>query len=184
MANVKERQKNFFDVCGHCKIRFNCCWDAKPPITVNRERIIEDYLKTHGIHVEEPFVHAEYTFPKENADGHCIFYDKNTRKCLVHPVKPETCVAGPVTFDINRQTGKIEWYLKMEKICPLAGVMYRDKALLARHFEAARKEILRLVRELSPEALKAILKRDEPDTFKINEEEIEGKILNKAYQNN
>jgi predicted HAD superfamily phosphohydrolase len=67
----------------------------------------------------------------------------------------------------------------MEKICPLAGVMYRDKALLAKHFENARKEILQLVRELAPEALKAILKREEPDTFKIGEEEIGKDALSK-----
>jgi Fe-S-cluster containining protein len=172
-----ERQKNFFNVCGMCRI--NCCRDAKPPITERREKIIMEYLEKNGIHIKEPFVHAEYTFPREDTDGYCIFYDKATRKCIVHPVKPETCVAGPVTFDINAKTGKIEWYLKMEKICPLAGVMYRDKALLAKHFENARKEILQLVRELAPEALKAILKREEPDTFKIGEEEIGKDVLSK-----
>lgn len=177
MQAEDERQKNFFDVCGTCKI--NCCWDARPPITEKREKIILGYLKTHGINIENPFVHAEYTFPKETLDGYCIFYDKATRKCIVHPVKPETCVAGPVTFDINAKTSKIEWYLKMETICPLAGVMYSDKALLAKHFDVARKEILQLVRELTPKALKTILKREEPDTFKIGEEEIEGEVLNK-----
>jgi Fe-S-cluster containining protein len=177
MQTEGERQKNFFDVCGTCKI--NCCWDARPPITLRRKEIIEEYLKKHKIPIENPFVHTEYTFPRENVDGYCIFYDKATRKCIVHPVKPETCVAGPVTFDINKQTGKIEWYLKMEKICPLAGVMYKEKNLLVKHFEAARKEILRLVKELPPEALKTILKREEPETFKIGEEEIESEVLNK-----
>jgi hypothetical protein len=76
-------------------------------------------------------------------------------------------VAGPITFDINRVSGKIEWYLKMERICPLAGTMYKDKSLLKKHFETARREILQLVRELNPQALKFILTRGEPDTFKI-----------------
>lgn len=177
MQKEGERQKNFFDICGSCRI--NCCWDARPPITMEREKIILEYLEIHGINIDNPFVHAEYTFPRETADGYCIFYDKNTRKCIVHPVKPETCVAGPITFDINAKTGKIEWYLKMEKICPLAGIMHRDKALLEKHFENARKEILQLVRLLSPEALRVILKREEPDTFKIGEEEIEREILDK-----
>ncbi len=172
-----ERQKNFFNICGTCKI--DCCWNARPPITEKREKIILEYLKAYGIRIENPFEHAEYTFPRETSEGYCVFYDKATRKCIVHSVKPETCVAGPVTFDINTKTGKIEWYLKMEKICPLAGVMYSDKALLAKHFEAARKEILQFMRELTPKALKAILKREEPDTFKIGEEEIEGEVLNK-----
>lgn len=177
MQTEGERQKNFFNVCGTCKI--NCCRDARPPITERREKIILEYLKTHGIQVENPFVHAEYAFPREDKGGYCIFYDKATRKCVVHPVKPETCVAGPITFDISAKTGKIEWYLKMEKICPLAGVIYGDKALLQKHFEAARREILQLVRELTPKALKTILEREEPDTFKIGEEEIGREILNK-----
>jgi len=172
-----ERQKNFFNVCGKCKT--NCCWDARPPITLEREKIILEYLKAHDIQVDNPFVHAEYTFPRETADGYCIFYDRATRRCIVHPVKPETCVAGPITFDINAKTGKIEWYLKMEKICPLAGLMYRDKVLLEGHFETARREILHLVRQLSPKALKTILKREEPDTFKIGEKKIDAAVLDK-----
>ncbi|MEM2281695.1 MAG: YkgJ family cysteine cluster protein, partial [Candidatus Bathyarchaeia archaeon] len=177
MQAEEERQENFFNVCGSCRI--SCCWDARPPITVEREKTILEYLKTHSIRIDNPFVHGEYTFPRETADGYCIFYDKATRRCVVHPVKPETCVAGPITFDINVKTGKIEWYLKMEKICPLAGVVHQNKALLESHFEIARKEILRLVRELSPKALKAVLKREEPETFKIGEEEIEREILDK-----
>jgi len=177
MQAEEERQENFFNVCGSCRI--SCCWDARPPITLERERIIQEYLKVRGIQVDEPFVHGEYTFPRETADGYCIFYEKATRKCIVHPVKPETCVAGPITFDINVQTGKIEWYLKMEKICPLAGIMYKNRALLEKHFENARREILQLIRQLSAKALKTILKREEPDTFKIGEEEIGREILDK-----
>lgn len=134
-------------------------------------------MKKKGISIEKPFVHADYTFPREDVDGYCIFYDKNSRKCTIHPVKPETCVAGPVTFDVNKKTRKIEWYLKMEKICPLAGAMFKNKRVLEKHLESAKKEIFRLVHELSPKALKIILKRDEPETFKIDEDEIDEDIL-------
>ncbi|MCS7114148.1 MAG: YkgJ family cysteine cluster protein [Candidatus Bathyarchaeota archaeon] len=170
-----ERQRNFFDVCGKCKI--DCCRDARPPITSKREEIIREYLKMQKISIENPFMHEDYTFPRETDDGYCVFYDKNSRKCLVHPVKPETCVAGPVTFDINKETGKIEWYLKMEKICPLAGVIFQNDPLLEKHLEIAKREIFRLMRELSPKALKVILKREEPDTFKIGEDEIDEAVL-------
>ncbi|MEM3642239.1 MAG: YkgJ family cysteine cluster protein [Candidatus Bathyarchaeia archaeon] len=175
MSKVVERQMNFFDVCSGCKI--DCCRDARPPITPRREKIIEEYLKEKRISIEKPFVHTEYTFPREKVDGHCIFYDKNSRKCIIHPVKPETCVAGPVTFDINKKTRKIEWYLKMEKICPLAGAMLKNKSVIEKHLESAKKEIFRLVRELDPTALRVILNRDEPETFKIDEDEIDEDIL-------
>jgi hypothetical protein len=94
-------------------------------------------------------------------------------------VKPETCVAGPITFDINRKTKKIEWHVKMEQICQLAGTVYGNKKALEQHLRSAKKEILTLVRELGAASLKAILKKDEPETFKIGEDTIEEEILDK-----
>lgn len=172
-----ERQDNFFNVCGECKI--HCCRDAKPPITDNRRKIIEDYLKRNGVLIENPFAKTAYTFPSEDTGGYCVFYDKNTKKCRIHPVKPETCVAGPVTFDINVQTRKIEWYLKMEKICPLAGILYKNGEMFKKHLESAKREIIRLVNGLSSEALRAILKIEEPETLKIDEDSIESAIIDK-----
>jgi len=85
-------------------------------------------------------------------------------------VKPETCVAGPITFDINKETEKIEWFIKMEKICPLAGLVFEDKDLLKSHVRSAKREIKRLIKELDSDALTAILKKDEPETFKIDQD--------------
>ncbi len=177
MLKEVERQIDYFAICGKCKI--DCCRDARPPITSRREEIIEEYTKMNEIIIEKPFIHVEYTFPREDASGHCIFYDKSSKKCRVHPVKPETCAAGPITFDINKKTRKIEWYLKTEKICQLAGELFKNKSALERHLESAKKEILRLVRELDSEALRAILRRDEPETFKIGEDEIDYEVLSK-----
>jgi Fe-S-cluster containining protein len=171
------RQEDFFNVCANCKI--SCCQNARPPITRERRRIIEEYLKEQKIPIQNPFSKTIYTFPREDTEGYCVFYDKKTRKCKIHPVKPETCVAGPITFDINTQTQKIEWYLKMEKICPLAGVLYKNGEALKKHLESAKKEILRLVHELEPEALRAILKIEEPETFKIDQDPIESYVLDK-----
>jgi Fe-S-cluster containining protein len=177
MHTTKKRQDNFFPVCSTCKT--SCCKDARPPITPQRRKTIEAYLKNQKIRIENPFVQASYTFPKEDVEGYCIFYDRNKSKCLVHPVKPETCVAGPVTFDINTKSQKIEWHLKMEKICPVAGALYRKKETLQAHVKSAKKEILSLVRELDSQALIAILKIEEPETFKIDEDTLEKDILDK-----
>jgi len=175
---VKEmRQNDFFSVCGNCKI--SCCQNARPPITNERRKIIEHFLKEQRLPRENLFVQDAYMFPKEDAEGYCIFYDKKTRRCKIHPVKPETCVAGPITFDVNVKAGRIEWYLKMEKICPLAGAMFRNGYVLQKHLESAKKEIRRLLRGLDAEALKAILKIDEPETFKIDEEKAEEEVLHK-----
>ncbi|MDI6691042.1 MAG: YkgJ family cysteine cluster protein [Candidatus Bathyarchaeota archaeon] len=177
---TSQRQEDFFNVCTNCKI--SCCQNAKPPITSARKKIIEKYLKEQEIPIKNPFTKTMYTFPREDAGGYCVFYEKQTRKCKIHPVKPETCVAGPITFDINKQTQKIEWYLKWKKICPLAGVLHKNPEILKKHLDSAKKEILKLVHGLEPEALRAILKIEEPETFKIDQNPIESPILNKLLR--
>jgi hypothetical protein len=148
-------------------------------VTSERRKIIESYLKAEKMPIKDPFEETEYVFPRLDADGYCVFHDKKTRKCAIHRVKPETCAAGPITFDINMKTGKIEWFVKMDRICQLAAVVYRDKELLQDHLESARKEILRLVKELDSDALRAILRKDEPETFKIDEENMGKETLKK-----
>jgi len=175
--NNSSRQNNFFQVCSKCK--FNCCKDAKPPITRKRRKIIENYLAVQGLRIEKPFDNTTYTFVREASDGFCIFFDSKTGKCLVHVVKPETCVAGPITFNINLQTGKIEWFLKFESICPLAGILYKDKEALEKHLSSAKREVQTLVQELDVEDLCAILKIEEPETFKISEDSLSPEILKK-----
>jgi Fe-S-cluster containining protein len=177
MLIQSKRESSFFDVCGQCE--GNCCRNARPPLTLQRKQIIEAYLKEQKIPIANPFIQAPYVFPKDGTEGYCIFYDKKTRKCLIHSVKPETCVAGPITFDINMKNRKIEWHLKMEKICPLAGVLYKNKTILKKHLDTAKREILQLVGELDPESLKAILKIEEPETFKIGEDNVAKDTLDK-----
>jgi len=177
MRAKNEGQSNFFDVCSQC--RNSCCRNARPPLTLKRKKIVERYLEKQKIPVENLFVHTAYIFPKEDAEGYCIFYNKKTKKCLIHHVKPETCVSGPITFDINTQNQKIEWHLKKQKICSLAGMLYKNKEILEKHLKLAKKEIFRLVRELDSEALKTILKIEEPETFKIGEDDVDKNILGK-----
>jgi len=172
------RQANFFNVCGNCPI--SCCVGARPPVTSKRKMVIKNYLKAKGSTIENAFDEkGVYTFPRETEGNQCVFLDKSTKKCRIHRVKPETCVAGPITFDINLKTGKIEWFLKKEKICPLAGALYRNKSELQSHFECARRELLKLVHDLDAEALRAILKVEEPNTFKICEEDLNPEVLAK-----
>jgi hypothetical protein len=94
---------------------------------------------------------------------------------MVHPVKPETCRAGPITFDINLKTKKVEFYLKKKSICPFAGVLFEtgDYKL---HLEAAKPEIMRLIEELDTLALNTILTIPEPATFKVDELDLPQKV--------
>jgi len=156
-----------------------CCRGANPPLTAKRKKILADYMQAQKTSTANMFVDESYSHPAADADEFCALFDKATGKCSVHTVKPETCRAGPVTFDINLKTGKVEFYLKKGEICAFAGILYEDKASLKHHLEAAREEILGLIRDLDATALKAILQIPEPQTFKIAENELPKEVAEK-----
>jgi hypothetical protein len=97
----------------------------------------------------------------------------------VHPVKPETCRAGPVTFDVNRHTRKVEWYLKTAEVCQLAKILCGNNTLFKTHFKVAKEELLRLICGLDSKALQAILKIEEPQTVKIGDDELPEEVIKK-----
>ncbi len=151
----------------------------RPPLTLERQQKIRKYVKAKGISVRNLFENRGYVFPCETEDGRCIFLDKPTKRCNIHPVKPETCVAGPVTFNINIKTGKIEWFFKTGEVCLLATHLHKDQAKYAKHMRSAKKEILRLLRGLDVNALRAILAVEELDTVKVDEANAPPEVLAK-----
>jgi len=166
-----------FDVCSQCKSI--CCQDAKPPLTEKRKQIISEYLKKQKITIKEPFSKEEYSYPAVDDEVYCGLFNKHSGKCSVHPVKPETCVSGPITFDINFKTKKVEWFLKKDELCAFAGILYKNQTGFKEHLEIAKKQIMRLIKELSAEELRAIVKIEEPQTFKIGEDDLPQQVARK-----
>ncbi len=167
MSNDRNGKTHSLDVCTPCKLI--CCQGANPPITQNRKEIITNYLKSNNISSKDIFVQDGHLHPSSDTEGFCIFYNKETRKCTIHPVKPETCKAGPVTFDINLSTCKVEFYLKKYEICAFAKVIYENKEKFKEHLDAAKEEIIKLIADLNTNDLKDLLTIDEPHTFKVDE---------------
>ncbi len=166
-----------YDVCAECKI--NCCQDAKPPLSGNRKKMIKEYMTKQKINVEKPFTKEAYSYPSVEKNLFCRFNSEETRKCIVHSVKPETCRAGPITFDINFKTKKVEWFLKKSEICAYAGELYKNKTAFNEHFEVARKEIMQLIKELDADELRALTKVEEPQTFKVGEDNLPVDVVRK-----
>lgn len=170
-----------FEICEKCKGL--CCKDANPPLTVKRQKIIQEYIEKNNLNIKKPFIKEKYSRPVTDQNGFCVFLDKKTMFCMIHPVKPETCRSGPVTFDINFLTGKLEFYLKKGAICEFAAVLYSNiysnQSSFKEHFKVASLEITALVQGLPAEELKAILKIEEPDTFKFYEKDLEPEVVKK-----
>jgi uncharacterized protein len=166
-----------FDVCSECKAM--CCQDAKPPLSESRKKTIKKYINRQKIKVKKPFSKENYSYPSVDETGFCVFNNKETKRCLVHSVKPETCIAGPITFDINFETRKVRFFLKKSEICAYAGELYNNKSAFKNHYEVAEKEIMRLITDLSVEELHELMKIDEPQTFKVGEDDLPIEVVKK-----
>jgi len=145
-------------ICDKCGGR--CCYFAKPPLTEERISI----LLENGISFDD-IVFGEHRMLDCKSTGFCIGYSGG--RCRVQQVKPETCVAGPFTFDIKN--GKLEIYLKKDRICDLVSFLKGNPSVYDEQFELAFQHIRHLVRSLPPEELDSVCRVEEPATDKVAE---------------
>ncbi|MFA5269241.1 MAG: YkgJ family cysteine cluster protein [Methanoregula sp.] len=145
-------------VCMQCGGR--CCNEAHPPLSDHcYQRLVSEGVP------EASFEWRGYRAVRTRENGTCIFCNGN--KCSIHTIKPETCRAGPFTFDVKGDI--IEIFLKYETICPVVGLLREDPEAYGHQFALAKKSITHLVRNLTDEELEAICRIDEPETEKVAE---------------
>ncbi|MGE5533326.1 MAG: hypothetical protein ACM3UN_03135, partial [Bacillota bacterium] len=72
-----------------------------------------------------------------------------------------------------------EWFLKTSSLCAYAGDLFKNKAAFKKHFEAAKKQITALIKQLDSNELRAIVKIDEPQTFKVGEDNLPLDVIKK-----
>ena len=146
------------EICNACG--GHCCCEANPPISepcyerLVREGISPDSFEMNG-----------YRRLKSRPDGACVLWNRG--RCTIHGIKPETCRAGPFTFDVQGDT--VEIFLKLEKICPLVRLLKDEPAAYGQQYARAVENILHLVQNLSENELAAICRIEEPDTEKVAE---------------
>lgn len=145
-------------VCAACGGR--CCYHANPPITAEREGI----LRSKDVS-ESDFENTGYRRLRSREDGGCMLLNEQNM-CRMHSQKPETCVAGPFTFDFRDDA--IEIYLKRESICPLVAVLKQDQEAYRQQYDEAVQRIVRLVAFLPEDELEAVCRIEEPDTDLIS----------------
>lgn len=152
-------------ICGGCTLGGGCCRDARPPLTRKRfAALLAGGVSPDAIEL------AGYSRLKVKEDGFCILFDRGG--CTVHSIKPETCIAGPFTFDMVGEV--LEIYLKKETICPLVTYLKEDRRAYEDQYRAAVKNIIDLVRDLPADELAVILKIEEPETVKVAEIDLSG----------
>ncbi len=146
--------------CNECQLIGGCCFEARPPLTSER---IEILLSNGASRDDIDF--DGYKRLKLKPDGFCVMFQNG--KCSIHSIKPETCVAGPFTFDMKGSI--LEIYLKKENICPMVRLLKENKEVYDGLFEAAVEKIIELVKKVPKEELAEILKIEEPETELVME---------------
>ena len=138
----------------------NCCYEARPPLSQDRINI----LLENGIS-PDVIDSAGYKRLHLKADGFCVLFQNG--KCTIHSFKPETCIAGPFTFDINGTVLQI--FLKRESICPMVRFLKADRKAYDELFDISVKKIIDLVKAVPALEMAEILKIEEPDTDLVAE---------------
>lgn len=146
--------------CSRCHLSGGCCFEARPPLS--QERI--DILRDNGVPAD-CVEFAGYRRLRLRQDGFCVLFHEG--KCSIHSIKPETCVAGPFTFDIK--DGKLQIFLKRESICPMVRFLKADRKAYDGMFETAVEKITDLVKAVAHDEMAEILKIDEPETDLVAE---------------
>ena len=96
----------------------------------------------------------------------CVMFNDNGL-CAIQSFKPETCAAGPFTFDVKE--GVIEIYMKKESICPLVAVLKQDVKAYDEQYKMAVEKIIRVVAFLPEDELWTVCNIEEPDTDKVED---------------
>ena len=146
--------------CNECHLVGGCCFDARPPLS--QERI--DILLKNGVS-EDAVEFAGYKRLRLKPDGFCVLFQDG--KCSIHSIKPETCVAGPFTFDMKGNILQI--FIKRESICPMVRFLKANRKAFDGLFEASVERIMELVDKVPPLEMAEILKIDEPETDLVAE---------------
>jgi len=146
--------------CSECHLDGGCCFEARPPLS--QERI--DILKKNGVS-EDAVEFVGYKRLRLKQDGFCVLFQNG--KCSIHSIKPETCVAGPFTFDIKDNVLQI--FLKRESICPMVRFLKSNRKAYDGLFETSVENIMHLVKSIPAAEMAEILKIEELETDLVAE---------------
>ena len=100
----------------------NCCTGPEGYVWVNEQEISE-IAGFIGKPIDE--MRREHTRDlgkrislKEFADGDCTFFDANSRRCKVYPVRPRQCRTWPFW---NSNLESPQTWSEVQQVCPGAG---------------------------------------------------------------
>ncbi len=126
-------------VCNHDKRCENvrlCCMDTEMTLTEADAKRLDEL----GYRRDEYLIHAEDGFCQlKNVDGHCVFYDVESRLCKVYEARPEGCRYYPIVYDVRKRRCTVD------RECPSSITITRDD--IKRVCHRVKRLVERLMRE-------------------------------------
>ncbi len=84
--------------CSACKS--SCCVETEMTITKKDAERID----ARGYDREEYLIKGSDNFCElRNVDGHCYFYDPDTKLCEIYEVRPDGCRYYPVVYNVRKR---------------------------------------------------------------------------------
>jgi len=114
-----------------------CCIDTEMTLTKKDAERIEELGydgRTFLVRTEDGFCELR------NIEGHCYFYDPDTRQCKIYDSRPDGCRYYPIIYDVRKRKCVVD------KDCPSRNTMTREEIRKICH------KVKRLVETLMQEA--------------------------------
>jgi uncharacterized protein len=138
-----------------CASGGRCCTDAHPPVSAH----CHEPLVAPGV-PEDTSGWRRYRAVRARPGGTCVFCTGNKRP--IHPVRPETCRAGPFTSRVKDQT--IAIFIRHASPCPVLALPGEVPGAYGHRFALAKKRITHRVAHLTEDGPEAICAIGEPET--------------------
>lgn len=87
-------------------------------ITTNTRLKIEDFA----------FMNDEGWYQLKNVNGHCVFLDERTNRCVINDFKPAGCRVYPIIFDVDQHQCVLD-----DETCPFSGLISAEEIKINCH---------------------------------------------------
>ncbi|MEM0463979.1 MAG: YkgJ family cysteine cluster protein [Pyrobaculum sp.] len=97
---------------GWFEVKFRCIKCGICCIGTEMELLAEDIrrIEAAGFKLEEFAVERDGVYRLRNVDGHCVFYDPESRSCKIYDIRPVGCRLYPLVYNGER--------VEVDKTCP------------------------------------------------------------------
>lgn len=97
---------------GWFEVKFRCIKCGVCCIGTEMELLAEDIrrIEAAGFKLEEFAVEKDGVYRLKNVDGHCVFYEPESRSCKIYHIRPVGCRLYPLVYNGER--------VEVDKTCP------------------------------------------------------------------